>query len=107
MDQAARDAQVSGNVWAMRCIERCVSGDAADMVQAVFPEPLRKVVDDWRDKNGISTRAEAIRRLVLLGLGRAEGLSWTEGIDWMMHDGPGNQTALDAQTAAAGKPPQR
>ncbi len=34
VDEAAKAADVSGNVWAMRCVERCLNGVPDDIVRA-------------------------------------------------------------------------
>src|SRR5262249_14689150 len=43
VDEAARDAKVSGNVWAMRCVERCLEG---------FPNELTAI---WAIARGLTS----------------------------------------------------
>jgi hypothetical protein len=100
-DEAAQQASLSGNVWAMRCIERCLGGDAQDMARAVFNDTEIRDIDAWRDKYGIASRAEALRCLVGLALHQVSEKVNTQALEWMTNHGPGNETALKALYARA------
>jgi hypothetical protein len=112
VDEAAREAKVSGNVWAMRCVERCLqsaegSAKQIDLIERIWGLATQfTAVDDAQLQ--ISTARKAFGQIQGLiedlvkqsGLGeidKASAAQWTscnEGLNWMTNHGPGNETAL-------------